>query len=79
MLNRWNFLKTGFYEGIRLNGGSLIIVAGLLLLTGLVLRWELVDWLMDAVGFMFIAGGVMVGIAGLLSLLSGRKHSSSAY
>ena len=44
---------------------------------GLVLRWELIDWLIDAVGFMFIAGGVVVGVVGLISMLSSRRGSPS--
>ena len=50
----------------KLNGTGLIAAGGLLLVIGLVLRWELIDWsrespaaLIDAVGFMFIAGGVV--------------------
>ncbi len=61
----------------KLNGTGLIAAGGLLLVIGLVLRWELIDWLIDAVGFMFIAGGVVVGIVGLISMLSSRRGSSS--
>ena len=63
----------------KLNGTGLIMAGGLLLVTGLVLRWELVDWLIDAVGFMFITGGVVAGIVGLISVLSARRRSPSAY
>ena len=63
----------------KFNGTGLITAGVLLLAIGLVLRWELIDWLIDAVGFMFIAGGVVVGIVGLISILSNRKRSPSAY
>ena len=61
----------------KLNGTGLIAAGGLLLVIGLVLRWELIDWLIDAVGFMFIAGGVVVGVVGLISMLSSRRGSPS--
>ena len=57
----------------KIGAGGLILVAVVMLATGLVLRSDLVDWLMDAVGFVFIAGGLTIGVVGLLKLLMGRR------
>ena len=61
----------------KIGAGSLILVAVLMLATGLVLRWDLVDWLIDAVGFVFIAGGLITGVVGLVKLLTGRRASEA--
>ena len=53
--------------------GGLIVVAVILLATGLFLRWDLVDWLIDAVGFLFIAAGLITGVVGLIKLITGRR------
>ena len=53
--------------------GGLILIAVAMIITGLFLRWDLVDWLIDAVGFLFIAGGVITGVVGALKLLMGRR------
>ena len=53
--------------------GGLILIAVAMIVTGLVLRWDLVDWLIDAVGFLFIAGGLITGVVGSLKLLIGRR------
>ena len=57
--------------------GGLFATAVLLLVVGVVLRWELVDWLIDAVGFLFIIAGLGVGAVGLFRLMSGRKSGYS--
>ena len=57
----------------KIGAGGLVLAAVLMLATGLVLRWDLVDWLIDAVGFLFIAGGVVTGVIGLLRLAMGAR------
>ena len=57
----------------KIGSGGIILVAVILFATGMVLRWELVDWLIDAVGFLFIAGGLITGVVGLLKLLIGGR------
>jgi hypothetical protein len=44
------------------NGGaSFFAVAIVLVVAGLFLRWDLVDWLIDAVGMLFIVAGIAAG------------------
>ena len=63
----------------RIGAGGIILVALIMFATGLILRWDLVDWLIDAVGFLFIAGGLITGVVGLLKLLmSGRGREATS-
>ena len=50
--------------------GGLILSAIVLIVLGVVLRSDLVAWLVDAMGMTFIAAGVLVGIGGLVRLLA---------
>ena len=61
----------------KFGGGGLIVAAVVLVLIGLFLRWDLIDWLIDAVGFLFIIAGAGVGIAGLIKVFSGKKTASA--
>jgi hypothetical protein len=63
----------------RVNGASLIMVGALLLVMGLVLRWELVDWLIDAVGFLFLLAGAGFGIVGVIRLMTRKEARSGGY
>ena len=63
----------------KLREGSTVVTAIVLVLIGLVLQWDLVDWLIDAVGVMFVLAGIVVGVVWLVRLLSGKKESPSAY
>ena len=62
----------------RYGGRSLIVVAIVLIVTGLFMRWDLVDWLIDAVGLVFIAGGVIAGLLGLFGAISGRREQQQS-
>ena len=62
---------------IREGGSSLIAVAVVLLLAGLFLRWDLVDWLIDAVGTVFIVAGILAGLLGVFRAVGrNRSHAS---
>ena len=58
--------------------GNLIVLAVVLIVTGLFLRWDLVDWLIQVVGTLFIAAGVVVGLVGVLRTFSSRKGSQAS-
>ena len=62
-----------------LSGAGLIIVGAFLLAVGVVLRWDLVDWLIDAVGFLFLLAGAGVGITGIFRLLFRKEARSSSF
>ena len=71
-------LRKGFVMS-KLNGAGLIVVGVFLLVVGLVLRWDLIDWLIDAVGFLFLLGGAGVGIAGIVKLLLRKEARSGSF
>ena len=53
-------------------GGSGLFLAGIILLIlGIVLRWDLIKWLIDATGLVLIIVGVILGIIGLIQMFSG--------
>ena len=62
----------------KFGAGGLILVALAMLVTGFVLRWDLIDWLIDAIGFLFIAGGVITGVVGLIKLMGGRGRQATS-
>ena len=62
----------------KIGAGGLILVALAMLVTGLVLRWDLIDWLIDAIGFLFIAGGAITGVVGLIKLMGGRGREATS-
>jgi hypothetical protein len=62
----------------KVGAGGLILVAIVMLTTGFVLRWDLIDWLIDAVGFLFIAGGAITGVVGLIKLMGGRGREATS-
>jgi len=63
----------------KLGNGGLFVTAITLVVVGLFLRWNLIDWLIDAMGFMFIAAGLALGAFGIFSRVTGRKSEPSAY
>ncbi len=63
---------------VKVGAGGLILVAVAMLATGLVLRWDLIDWLIDVVGLAFIAGGAITGIVGLIKLMGGRGRQATS-
>lgn len=61
----------------KLEGSGLILAAIVLVILGVVLRWDLIDWLIDATGLLLIVVGVILGIVGLIQMLSGGRRKSS--
>ncbi len=59
-------------------GPSLFVVAIVLVVAGLLLRWDLVDWLIDAAGAVFIVAGITAGAFAVVKSMSARKggHAS---
>ena len=56
-----------------LGGGGLIIAGVVLAFLGLVLRWNLIDWLIDFTGLLLIIIGIVLGVFGLIQVFSSRK------
>ena len=62
----------------RARGGSLVLAAIVLMIVGVVLRWDLIDWLIDATGFILIVIGAVMGIIGLIQLFTGGGRGSQS-
>lgn len=59
-------------------GGGLFLAGMVLFIMGLVLRWDLIDWLIDATGLILIIIGVIMGIIGLIQIFSGGGGQGSS-
>ena len=61
---------------MRKAGGAGVLVAGIILVVfGIILRGELIDWVVDATGFVLIVIGIVLSIAGAIAMLSGGGRS----
>ena len=60
-------------------GSSLLFSGIVLVILGSILRWDLIDWLIDFTGLLLILIGVVLGIIGLWQLISGKKGGSSDF
>ena len=61
-------------------GGFGLLISGIVLvILGAVLRWDLIDWLIDATGFVLILIGAIAGIIGLIQMFTGGGQRSSDY
>ena len=61
----------------KLGGGGLIVTGMMLFVVGLVLQWDLIDWLIDTVGLLFLLAGAGIGIAGIIRMFTGSKPASA--
>ncbi|HAL49079.1 MAG TPA: hypothetical protein DCP37_15120 [Dehalococcoidia bacterium] len=60
--------------------GSGLLFAGIILfIMGAVLKWDLIDWLIDITGLLLIVIGVILAIVGIVQMMSGGKSGSSDY
>ena len=55
--------------------GSWIVVGVVLLVAGLLLRSGLIEWLLDIMGMLLIIVGIIVIVIGLVSLITSRRGS----
>lgn len=53
-------------------GGSLFLGI-ILVIIGVILRWDLIDWLIDVTGMLLIIIGVILLIVGVVSMMKGDK------
>ena len=58
---------------------SLIVIGVIILIAGFLLRSNLIEWLLDAMGLILIIVGIIVVVVGLVSLVTGRKSGSGGF
>ena len=63
----------------KVQGAGFFVVGAVLIILGVILRWDLIDWLIDATGLLLIVMGAIAGIIGLIQMFSGRGQRSSEY
>ena len=67
----------------RLGGGSLIALAIVLLLLGVIIQSNAVEWLvrliLNVIGILFIVAGIVVAIFGIIKLFSRGSRKSAGY
>ena len=63
----------------KLGGGGLLIAGIFLVLLGALIRSGILIWLLNLLGLVVIGAGVIVGVYGLIKLLSGNKGGASDY
>lgn len=63
----------------KLGGGGLILVGIVLVIVGALLQSNLVEWLLDVIGIIIVAAGVVIGIVGLIKAFSGKGSESRGY
>ena len=63
----------------KLRGAGFLVVGAVLFTLGIILRWGLIDWLIDATGLLLIVMGAIAGIIGLIQMFSGGGERSSDY
>ena len=54
------------------------MVGLVMLILGIVLRWDLIDWLIDTTGLVLIVIGAIIGIIGLVQMFTGGGERSSS-
>ena len=54
------------------------MVGLVMLILGIVLRWDLIDWLIDTTGLVLIIIGAIIGIIGLVQMFTGGGERSSS-
>ena len=60
-------------------GGGLFLAAIILVIVGVILRWDLIDWLIDVTGLVLIVIGAIIGIIGLIQMFSGGGKKSGDF
>ena len=61
-------------------GGGALLMAGIfLVLFGWLIQSDILEWLLNIIGFIVIGGGVIVGIIGLIKLFSGGQSGAESY
>ena len=60
-------------------GAGYFFVGAVLIVLGIILRWDLIDWLINATGLVLIVIGAIVGIIGLIQMFSGGRERSSEF
>jgi hypothetical protein len=56
----------------KLGGGGLLVIGIVVIIIGWLIRSNLLEWLLDIIGFVIIAGGIIVAVVGLIQMFSNK-------
>ncbi len=62
-----------------LGNGGLILVGIALVILGVLIQSDILEWLLDIAGFVLIASGIVVGVVGLVKMFTGSKDGAGGY
>ena len=55
-----------------LGGGAMLVAGLILILLGALIQSSLFEWLLNIIGFVILASGAIIGIVGLVKIVSGK-------
>lgn len=56
----------------KLGGGGLLVIGIVVIIIGWLIRSNLLEWLLDIIGFVIIAGGIITAVVGLIQMFSNK-------
>ncbi len=63
----------------KLGGGGILIAGVFLIFMGWLIQSDLLEWLLNILGFVVIVAGIILGIYGLVQMFTGDKSGASDY
>ena len=63
----------------KLGGGGLLLAGIVLMFLGFLIKSNLLEWLLEIMGWIVILGGAGLGIVGLIKMFSGDRGRASDY
>jgi hypothetical protein len=54
-------------------GGGLLVAGIFLVILGILIQSAIIEWLLDIIGFIVIVGGAIIGVTGLVKMVSGNR------
>ena len=66
----------------KIGGGGLILAGILLIMIGAIIQLDfivrIINTILTVIGFVFVAGGIALGVAGIIMLFGGEKEGQSS-
>jgi len=56
----------------KIGGAGLLVIGIVVIIIGWLIRSNLLEWLLDIIGFVIIAGGIIAAVVGLFQMLSNK-------
>ncbi len=63
----------------KLGGGGLLVLGLLLAVTGVLIQSDMLQWLLDVMGSIFVIAGVIVGVFGVVKIAFGGRSPSAEF